>query len=667
MKNIILFLFISLSSFSYGQKSSYTLTSSIPYNYSYNADSTYKIIFKSLNNELKEKDKTEYSESLAYYHQTMLSSGHIYFNWTEIENYINKLVSSIKQANNITKDFKVFLVRNEDVNASAMDNGFIYVNIGLLADMSDEAALVAILGHEISHAVNTDMKKSYSLVNSKKEVTVKDLLKQSHGSRAFEARADQEGFVAATNLGYDISSAYHSFIKFETDFRWHKSQYAYQDAKWLIALDHLDKDKNIAADSLDFFLYTHPDNYGRIAALNKFTKSKNGGKAYVESEKIFNDIKTKARVEQLYLDFSDASYKDCLKNAFYYHLSDQANPDYIYYISESLRRIILNDPHIKKKGFLTEDSKEKVFEKNKGILNDLSFITLDTTIQKKVKADTIYGNSKKPFNTYLQAYNFFIKKALALKITGSEVTAGLYELTKSNKEKASEYFKARDVDPGFASLALDGNLLSDLKANINDVVYVESPEYYFSEKGKLKFSFLESQKVSEKVSAFFEKEFPVAKGYKTLLFLADSLTIPEYTTIESISENLHLFKNQKEVENGNAENEIYDETLWRSKEAQDPNDAEVLIRKKNFFYFAPEHWLWFKNKSAHSFTHVKPYFYNHPVFGTYFFMEISYFDPINRKYYYFEQEYIERNTNDNMRKVFKAFAKKTQALKGQTN
>ncbi len=643
----------------------YELSPKIPKRYYYNADSVYKKLLQEKDKDLKEKLYKEYSESLAYYHERMLFSGLVYFNWTEIENYLNGLVKKIAVTAGIERSFYVYLLRNEDVNASAQDNGIIYVNIGLLAEMKDEAALVSVLAHEVSHAVNSDTRKNYLFYSRQraKKQKIKDVLALSHENRSFESRADSVGFATAATLNYDLSSCYHTFIKFESEYRWFKSQYEYQDPKWLIALDNIKEDRDIKADSLEKYLSDHPENGRRLAALEKFIKNKNGATHFSGNEAFFAEIKYKARMEQLYIDFSESAYEQCLHNAFYYHLLDQQDKNYLYYISECLRRIVLIDPGIKRKGFLTDDSKEKIFENNKGILHDLSFVSLDTVFLNRMAQDPLYGRPEKPFENYLQACNHFNKLAQAQGVELMDLTAGLFEWNRNKKEKADACLKKylekeNALHKEFIAALMAGTALTALAGNKNDLVYIESAEYYTVENGMLKYSYVESQKISGDIEQQVQRELKTTKGAALKFLPADSLDIVAFNTYWNLAENLKKFKPEKEAELERSAGDADRADYWASRAASDPLDPEVLKRNKNFFCLEPGYWSLFKKEQIHAFIYLKPYFYKHKILGTFFYLEVNYYDPVNRVYFYFDQEYAERYNGLNLTKVFNRFKEK---------
>lgn len=107
------------------------------------------------------------------------------------------------------------------LNAFALPNGSIYLNIGLLARMRNEAQLAAVLGHEATHFVEQHSLKQRETLDSAAiaGVTVTlltgipfsgDLLAAgllSGYSQDFEREADRQGFARMSTAGYDTTEA----------------------------------------------------------------------------------------------------------------------------------------------------------------------------------------------------------------------------------------------------------------------------------------------------------------------------------------------------------------------------------------------------------------------------------------------------------------------------
>jgi hypothetical protein len=562
---------------------------------------------------------------------------------------------------------QVFLIRDEDNNAAASDNGIIYVNIGLLANAPDEAALVCVLGHEISHTLNNDQKKSYQLENKQKKKNLKAELSTSHGNRVFESRADDYGFNVASSLGYNIKSEYQTILKFESDFNWYKSQYSYENPKWMIYVDKLVTGNAVHEDSLENLLSDHPDNFNRIQALKKFSAQKNGENQFIVNKELFNTIKQKAKIEQLYIDFTEGDYLNCIKNAFYYHLLDQQNHSYIYYVSESLRRLLQNQPNLYRKGFLTHENKDPIFEKNKGVLHNVGYLSLDSSFIAMVVKDTLYGKHKKPFETYSQACNFFIKKGISLKVDNILLTSGLYNLCNQNTKQANLNFtdnlklpNANNIE--FTKGILDGTLLEGFENYSKNLILIEDPNYYYQDQNKINYSFIESEKAKAKLNEMLTQLIKTKHTDNDELLFEDALNIVDDNFYTNLTQHLQYFKTEKDAQNEYlSAGSTQDKDYWNSRLFNNPNDPEVIEKQKNFFYLNPEYWQFFKQKEIASISKIVPYIYNvKTITGnkTYFYFELQYFNPINKKYVYFEQEYLEKYTKENIQKVLKKFNEK---------
>jgi len=69
-------------------------------------------------------------------------------------NYVRSIGQPLvpKEAAGIV-DFKFHILRSPVVNAFALPNGSIYLSVGLLARLENEAELAQVMGHEIAHVV----------------------------------------------------------------------------------------------------------------------------------------------------------------------------------------------------------------------------------------------------------------------------------------------------------------------------------------------------------------------------------------------------------------------------------------------------------------------------------------------------------------------------------
>lgn len=143
----------------------------------------------------------------------------------ELEDYLSRLVNKLIPAT-VTKDDKKFTVKvlnDPAFNAFALPNGRIFVNIGALSAVDNEAQLATLLGHELTHILNRHALKQFrSMQNKSAFMSVMDMplavlggsvgillgnlgvVSSVYGySQQHELEADEMGFETIVRLGYD--------------------------------------------------------------------------------------------------------------------------------------------------------------------------------------------------------------------------------------------------------------------------------------------------------------------------------------------------------------------------------------------------------------------------------------------------------------------------------
>lgn len=105
------------------------------------------------------------------------------------------LTKNITQVGNFPANFKVYLTK--DVNAFACGDGSVRVYSGLM-DLMNDAELMAVVGHEIGHVVNSDSRKA-----------MQDSYRRAAATTALGAISPTAGALAEGALG-QIANAYAS-------------------------------------------------------------------------------------------------------------------------------------------------------------------------------------------------------------------------------------------------------------------------------------------------------------------------------------------------------------------------------------------------------------------------------------------------------------------------
>ena len=293
-------------------------------------------------------DKKMQKAEDAFYLQTNYSLDQMRFGGQVLVNdtmgiYVNRVADSLllKQDPDLRHHVKFYVIRAEEVNAFTTDQGAIFVTMGLLTRLSNEAELAYVLAHEVIH-----YKRHHVLIGYKESVKAQEglgqyeqttfenrFLKRHRYARSQESQADEEGFDLLVNSNYDPHAAIAAFdilaladfpfadtlfqkSFFETNYLRFPSKYI-EDTVKAIKMQDEDEDDDLA---------THPSVYKRRKAImHKFAKLSGAdttGKLFLNSQDMFWRVKAMARFEEITEhiangEFSEAIYSDYAEQKIY--------------------------------------------------------------------------------------------------------------------------------------------------------------------------------------------------------------------------------------------------------------------------------------------------------------------------------------------------------------
>ena len=158
-------------------------------------------------------------------HQELLGRGLLYRQNT-VNDYISRVGHSVTPA--IVGDavkIHFYVLKDPAVNAMAFPNGNVYINVGLLARLENEAQLAHVLSHEVAHVVQRhSLKGSYSRQNTIVAAHITDLLMFGtsiaylpfiHGlsvySQEQELEADKYALEYMRGANYDVRQSQEVF------------------------------------------------------------------------------------------------------------------------------------------------------------------------------------------------------------------------------------------------------------------------------------------------------------------------------------------------------------------------------------------------------------------------------------------------------------------------
>ncbi|MBL4648999.1 MAG: M48 family metallopeptidase [Aureispira sp.] len=221
--NLSIFLSLYLGSCLFAQDfNNYELlksTGTIPQEFLTPSSEKYKKELENVNREARrsdQKDQKQFYLESNFVVDDLLQSAKVLFN-DPITEYINQVADDLLKNNlELRKKLRFYAVRSSAVNAFATNQGIIFVNVGLLAQLENEAQLAFILAHEISHVSHKhalDMYMEAQKIN--RYSSRSDLMKNTsfddkmvatnYYSKELESEADQEGLKLYLTSKYSLN------------------------------------------------------------------------------------------------------------------------------------------------------------------------------------------------------------------------------------------------------------------------------------------------------------------------------------------------------------------------------------------------------------------------------------------------------------------------------
>ncbi len=269
----------------------------------------------------------------------VLQSGQVLFN-DPATVYVNKVLGKLTYTDRKLKKKKprAYVLNSAAVNAFATDQGIIFVTLGLLANLQNEAQLAFVLSHELihikhQHSINKFVKsKEIDRRNGQNERNVdrltvdRNLFKKSMYSKKLEEQADDEGFEIFLSSPYDpqvISNTFkilhYSYLPFE-DYEFPST--FFNDENYELPADLWLKEVNAISamkeDKEEDKKSSHPSSLKRLEKMEKQISGveAEGKKTFVFPEKEFFDIQARARYQIPFLNLYAENFPEAIYTAF---------------------------------------------------------------------------------------------------------------------------------------------------------------------------------------------------------------------------------------------------------------------------------------------------------------------------------------------------------------
>lgn len=338
MKNIYFLLcFLFIASTSYSQETIYRGLKSkgdIPDEFT---NLTSNKIDKAKSDDKKGLENVNRKAQNKFYEMTnfgidqLLQSGRVCFNDT-ISNYVEEVLQEVRKSNpSIPSDIRIYTIKTPVVNAFTTDQGIIFINTGLLAQLENEAQLAFIICHELIHYMDKHVRERYvedvQIIREKNEYrNIRNIdkdLASSKFSRSLETEADQKGLELFLNTEYnpkEIDGVFdvllYSYLPFD-EIPFDKTfmeigEYQIPNDYFLNEVSDIEVDEDE-----DDSEHTHPNINKRRDEIDKMLADvSTTGSNFLISEETFLAVRSAARYEVLRLQLMDGNYSEALYSAF---------------------------------------------------------------------------------------------------------------------------------------------------------------------------------------------------------------------------------------------------------------------------------------------------------------------------------------------------------------
>ncbi|MFT6738692.1 MAG: hypothetical protein ACJAVF_000177 [Paraglaciecola sp.] len=332
----------------YAQYNPLEVNGDIPEEFYQSSTEKYKLEVDNMDSDLNGREKRTQKKFFLesnFVIDDLLQSGYVLFN-DPISDYIQEVANIIlKEEPELQRKLQFYVVRSSAVNAFAINQGIIFVNMGLLSQLENEAQLAFVLAHEISHYVKKHGLEFYIEKKGIENSNQKELLERTdynnkilainQFSREQETEADALGLelfmktdfsTEAVDGVFDVLQyARLPFDEVPFDKSFFEDDYLQFPAEY-----HLKKTTPIETEVSDNDEEsTHPSiPKRRILVKENTQKSSNTGKDFLLSSERFRTTQKQARQELLAYNLRDHNYFRAIYNAY---LLLKKEPNNLYY------------------------------------------------------------------------------------------------------------------------------------------------------------------------------------------------------------------------------------------------------------------------------------------------------------------------------------------------
>jgi Zn-dependent protease with chaperone function len=286
--------------------------------------------------------KTEFLLETNYLIDELLLSGKVLFGDT-VTNYVNAVADRVLvNQPELRGKLRFYCLKSSEANAFSTNQGIVFVTLGLIAQLENEAQLAFILSHEIAHYERHHTMSEYlknqqifSDNSSYKYNTYDDQIRTaSTYSKELELQADSIGLARLSKTGYDCDEAISSFFVLQF------SELPFEDFEFSgnfleNSVMQLPKDLfldsvqpiNLEHDKDDDSYSTHPNVATRRATLETILEGMSdcGNQKFAASKEAFYTVRKISRFETVRILLNRRDYCAALYNSYVLQKEDSSS------------------------------------------------------------------------------------------------------------------------------------------------------------------------------------------------------------------------------------------------------------------------------------------------------------------------------------------------------
>lgn len=266
-----------------------------------------------------------------YFIDKILSNGMVIYGG-KLTTYVEKVADELLKSNKeLRSELNFYIVKSPQVNAFATDRGEIFITMGLLAQVENEAQLAYIISHEIIHYTKNHAKEGFvendridRTTGKYKEVDWNKLLSKSKYSKELELEADQEGLEIYLKSNYSLREIDEVFYVLQyshlpiDEVPFNRDYFNDKFLELKASKEEREIDQINAVDDENDEYQDHPNiNKRRAVVSSEIEGESNEGRVeFINSKKEFLEVQSLARFELSFLYAKNRYYGESIYNSF---------------------------------------------------------------------------------------------------------------------------------------------------------------------------------------------------------------------------------------------------------------------------------------------------------------------------------------------------------------